>query len=183
MPDYAEVWLQFDTAVSELYDQLLPACQQVQPAQQAQDIETQCDNVIIASSQLAEVLASGLNSPVIEERERCMLRLMAGAAADIAIASDLIGSDIGQRAFGVTADDTNNLEGLMSDLGFILQPGADDQSIVFPHSNGFRSTKKRTAHTKTQSAASESIDRISADVILIGHEAGSDNPRPPNNPF
>lgn len=165
MPDYADVWDQYDLAVSALYDVLGPAEAVSLPPVRSTDVSHRADLVITRSAQLADAATRDLNAPRATDRELATLRLVASSAADLAIANDLMHArseepvSIEQRAAAIYPQ-------LMADLGSILRPGNGTATIT-PRGVSFGPPAKSPTEALSQlnQTAGRSFDAIADDVI------------------
>lgn len=171
MPDYADAWDQYDLAVSALYDMLGPAEAVSSPTVRSADVSSRADLVITASSRLADAAAQNLTASSVADRERSTLQLVAGAAADLAIANDLMRAQGEEPAFAVR-EAAATFPQLMSDLGPILQPG---NGLTPPTTRGVsvgpRPGDADEALAQLTSTATRSFDAIAGDVIDVGQMA------------
>lgn len=125
MPDYRDVWSQHTSAVNNLYANL----GQIRPAAaEMPDVDRDAERVIATSRELAQAAGAQLSAPNAADRETAMLRLVAAAATDLAIANDLLRAEGGE---------TVTLRGIrptyaraMADLGPILEPGSVPQTAA-----------------------------------------------------
>jgi hypothetical protein len=168
MPDYADIWDQHDLAVSALYDVIGPAKSLSTPIVRSADISSRADLVITTSSRLADAAAQNLTAPSAADRERSALRLVAGAAADIAIANDLLQVQAKEPTI-VVRKATPAYPDLLADLGPILRPGNE---LTLPTT---RSTSPRLqvedadeALTQLKLTVTRSFDVIVGDVAEVG---------------
>ncbi len=173
MPDYADIWDQYDLAVGALYDVLGPAEAVPIPPVRSTDATGRADLVITASSRLANAAAQGLTAPGTADRERSMLRLVAGAAADLAIANDLIRAQDAGPAFTAREAVAATYPQLMSDLGPILRPGGESAPAVPTRGVAFRPQPEdpKDALAQLRWTATRSFDAIANDVIDVGQMA------------
>ncbi|MFQ5855694.1 MAG: hypothetical protein ACE5LU_08650 [Anaerolineae bacterium] len=172
MPDYADLWDQYDLAVSALYQILEPGEGVSRPIVRSPDVSHRADLVITTSSRLADSAAQGLTAPSVADRERSTLRLVAGAAADLAVANDLIRAQAEAQAITVR-EVAATYPLLMSDLGPILRPGNDFPPTVTTRGVFFRPLAEDPAEALAQlrGTATRSFDAIAGDVIDVGQMA------------
>lgn len=168
MADYANVWDQFDVAVNALYEALQPSGAVPFTPVRSPELVGRADLVIATSSRLADAAAEALSSPRVAECEQSMLRLVAGAAADLAIANDLMRAENEAAAFAVR--EAPLYSQLMSDLGSILRPENGAAPAVVTRSVPFAPpiTDPDEALAQLRTAVTESFDAIAGDVIEIG---------------
>lgn len=164
MPDYPDVWDRYDLAVSGLYDVLGPREAVAVPTVRSPELANRADLVVTASSRLADAAEQGLTAPTVAERELSMLRLVAGAAADLAIAGDLLRTQDGKTMAVRTGAPT--LPRLLSDLDDVLRPGATmELPLVTRRAAGPFPRTVDEAVAQLASTAQRSYDAIASDVI------------------
>lgn len=171
MPDYADVWDQYNLAVSALYDVLKPAETVSLPTVRSADVSRRADLVITTSSRLADIAAQNLTAPSAVDRERSTLRLVAGAAADLAIAGDLLRTQSEEPAPTIR-EPAVTYPRLISDLGPLFRP----ENGLTPPTTRSAAVKPpledpETALTQLNSTATRSFDAIVSDVIEVGQMA------------
>lgn len=173
MPDYADVWDQYDLAISALYDLLEPDTVVARPTIRSADVSSRVESVITASSRLTEAAAAGITAPVARDRERSTLRLVAGAAADLAVANDLIRAQGDGPAFAVREATAAMYPQLISELGPILRPGEEAAATVTTRGVSFRPSPSdpKDALAQLRWTATRSFDAIADDVVDVGQMA------------
>jgi len=173
MPDYADAWDRYDVAVGALYDMLGPAeVPSFGPVRSA-DTASRAELVITTSSRLADAATPGLAAPSAAERERSTLRLVAGAAADLAIANDLIRAERDRPAFAVREATPAIYPQLMSELGPLLRPGAEAGATITTRGVSFKPLPDdpKDALAQLRWTATRSFDAIAGDVVDMGQMA------------
>ncbi|MBS1253113.1 MAG: hypothetical protein MAG451_02159 [Anaerolineales bacterium] len=173
MPDYADVWDQYDLAVSALYDAMGPAEALSIPTVRSLDVTNHADLVITTSGRLAEAAAQDLTARSAAGRERSTLRLVAGAAADIAIANDLMQAQGEGPAPALREAAAATYPQLMSDLGPILRLENGVAPEIATRGADFKPRGEDAADALTQLRrnAERSFDDIADDVIDVGQTA------------
>lgn len=173
MPDYADVWDRYDLAIAALYDVPGPAETAFLPTVRSADASRRADLVITESRLLADVAARGLQAPTVAARERATLQLVAGAAADLAVANDLIRALEGEPAPAVREAPAAIYPQLMFDLGPILRPGSEPGPTVTTRGASFKplTDDPKEALAQLRRTAASSFDAIADDVIDVGQMA------------
>ena len=167
MSDYTDVWNEHDLAGAALYEAIGSAEAEPSPTVRSLGVTDRAGSVVTTSSRLAEAAAEGLTARSRADRERSTLRLVAGAAADLAIAGDLLRSEE-ETGVGVRAAVGPTYSQLMSDLGPILEPGDElglapiTRSAVAPVPESVDE-----AIAQLTSTATHSFDTIAGHVIAL----------------
>lgn len=173
MFDYADAWDQYDLAVNALYDALgIPAASRG-PVSPPTDVTQPAYLAIAKSGQLATAAAQGLTAPTTATRGRSMLRLIAAAAADLAIANDLAFAQPDQLGPVLRRAPNTMYHEVMAELGPILQPGAVDTRDIVTRRPSIapRQLGPEEALTQLRQTASRTFDAISDDVVAVGRLA------------
>lgn len=173
MPDYADAWDRYDVAVGALYDVLGPAEAPSFTTVRSADAASRAELVIAMSSRLADAATPGLAASGAAERERSTLRLVAGAAADLAIANDLIRAQGDRPAFAVREAAAAIYPQLMSELGPILRPYGEPGVAVTTRGVPFEplADDPKEALAQLRWTATRSFDAIADDVVDMGQMA------------
>lgn len=168
MPDYADIWNRYDLAVSALYDEIGPAEERTRDIVRSPDVINRADLVITTSEQLTRTAALDLTAPRALDRERSMLRLVAGAATDLAVASDLLRTEGGEPTITTRGARDVTYSRVMSELGPILQPGDGFGVSVVTRAAAPAPETVEEALTQLTTTAGHSFDAISGDVRQLG---------------